>query len=365
MASGAPAKASADGAPVVVLAKLIDLSDVPPALSKHTVSATGDVLVARSTGGALVRSESCEVDSVYAPGMPLADILNDCVAPVVAAVLEGVSALLLVSGNHSQLRQFLFDGMPGAPVAPGLLPSADPATLSAAPGHTGPHALTSLATVETSVERLFAELEEKHATLGSAGPGAFEAAVYVSYLALDDAVMFDIFDDSPSAPRLVVLEDDGDGPYVQVRRGGGWLGIWALLQATRLSARAAVSQGLTTFGPVPSAASAIDLLRTGADNFADLSRLHAEQQGQQHQPQWGDGGAPLSSGLSRIVRFTVTQVRAAGAHVRASDRGANGPRPSPLADHLPARRRAQLTQVALVPRRLRGPRSAGRHGRGR
>ena len=230
MASGAPAKASADGAPVVVLAKLIDLSEVPPALSKHTVSATGDVLVARSTGGALVRSESCEVDSVYAPGMPLADILNDCVAPVVAAVLEGVSALLLVSGNHSQLRQFLFDGMPGAPVAAGLLPPADPASLSAAPARTGPHALTTLATVETSVERLFAELEEKHATLGSAGPGAFEAAVYVSYLALDDAVMFDIFDDSPSAPRLVVLEDDGDGPYVQVGSEGVGGSFWALLQ---------------------------------------------------------------------------------------------------------------------------------------
>ena len=41
---------------------------------------------------------------------------------------------------------------------------------------------------------------------------------YVSYLALDDSVMFDIFDDSPTAPRLVVLEDDGDGPFVQV----GW-----------------------------------------------------------------------------------------------------------------------------------------------
>lgn len=208
------ANPSTEGAPIVVLAKLIDLSDVPPGGSKHTVSATGDVVVARSTGGALVRSESVEVDSVYQPGAPLSDILADCVAPVVSAVLEGVSALLLVTGNHSELRQFFFDGMPGAPVPSGLLPPASPAPTGAATHRL--EVLTTLAAVESAVRILFSELDTKRGSLESAGPSAYEAAVYVSYLALDDTVMFDIFDDSPTAPRLVVMEDDGDGPFVQV-----------------------------------------------------------------------------------------------------------------------------------------------------
>ena len=166
---------TSDGAPIVVLAKLIDLTDVSSSGGKHTVSATGDVVVARSTGGALVRSESVEVDSVYQPGTPLTDILSDCVVPIVAAVLEGVSAMLLVTGNHAQLRQFLFDGMPGAPVPAGLLP----ATASAQTGLSsrGPSAPTSLAAVEAAIQRLFVELESKRKSLSAVGPTAFEAAV--------------------------------------------------------------------------------------------------------------------------------------------------------------------------------------------
>lgn len=173
MDGGGGGAAPVDGAPIVVLAKLIDLTDVTPAAAKHTVSASGDVVVARSTGGALVRSESVEVDSVYGPDASIADMLKDCVAPVVAAILEGVSALLLVSGNHSQLRQFMFDGLPGAPVAPGLLPPPAPTAQQDA----GAPPVSSLATVETSIRLLFSELEAKRASLGAAGPSAFEAAV--------------------------------------------------------------------------------------------------------------------------------------------------------------------------------------------
>jgi len=319
---------------------------------------------------------------VYGPDASIADMLKDCVAPVVAAILEGVSALLLVSGNHSQLRRFMFDGLPGAPVAPGLLPPPGPTAQPDA----GAPPVSSLATVETSIRLLFSELEAKRASFGAAGrrlskqpcewrggclPLLLAAPAcccrrssYVSYLALDDAVLFDIFDDSPrgAAPR-------GAGgrrrrplrcrcaPRCCCPAAGGL--------PPPPPPRARPLQGLTTFGPVSAVEGALELLRTGSANFGDLARLHAE-----HESAGGPGEGALrarpaaSAGLSRIIRLTVTQVWGGVRRGSACEGGMRlTPHPptrsSPSPSLGPCRERAQ---VALVPRRLCCARGSGAHG---
>ena len=250
---------STSGTPVLVVGAVVDAlssandggcSSIHPLANVHADAAGASragpsgqpcVHVTTRTRNSHQSTEVIDVDAAYAPTVSARAVLGETVTPLVRAVVQGVSACLLVTGNCETAARHWFDATPGLDGG-------------------------ALAFVAAS---LFTELNSRGVAASASGaPGgaAFGARVLVSAVAIADSgpTLLDLLSPAQfpaSGPVLAAYGGGADG-------GGGGGGPLSVIND---DFEGAIVAGALAYGPVESAAALCDLLRAAMTSYSAVS----------------------------------------------------------------------------------------------
>lgn len=310
---------SASGTPVLVVGAVVDAlssanaggcSSIHPLANVHADAAGASragpsgqpcVHVTTRTRNSHQSTEVIDVDAAYAPTVAARNVLGETVTPLVRAVVQGVSACLLVTGNCESAARHWFDATPGLDGG-------------------------ALAFVATA---LFAEIGARSVAATASGvPGgaAFGARVLVSAVAVADSgpTLLDLLSPAQFPAEGAVLASYGGGGGAGA--GGGPLSV------INDDFEGALVAGALAYGPVEGAAALCDLLRSATASYSAISNNAGKGWSRVMGGGGGveggddeerDGAAAFEPAVSCVVRILVSQTFSA-ASAAALGGGAQG-----------------------------------------
>ena len=284
------------GTPVLVVGAVIDalsglgVANIHPMANVHVdagltragVSQPRVQVTINEQRGVGARVESVDVDAAYGPQLSPESVLADTTLPLVRAVIQGVSACLLVTGNCDAAARHWFDATPG--VEGGALANTANALFAA-----------------------IAARELQAAAAALPGAPSYAARVHVSAVAVADSgpTLLDLFSSTQfaSAPPMGAWSGN---------EGGGGLCVMSD------DSEGCIVSGAMMFGPVQSAGALIDLLRAASVGYATVNDNSGRGRAQRVSVTTNSEGSrpfdgAMDPGVSCVVRIIVTQSMSATA----------------------------------------------------